>query len=341
VYLADPTVTGHVLQVCPTGCTYTLPSQALAAAVDGDTIEVQAGSYVDCAYVTRNNLIVRGVLGAGGVRPRIHSKVCGRKGIFVVQSTSVLLENLELDDAVDPTTQDLNWACIRFDSMAAARDLKVRNCWLHNADNGLLGNNTSTAPNRLVVEDSLFEQLGRGGYAHGLYVGTAVDLFVLRNSVVRSNHDDGHLVKSRAKRNVLECNSIASLEGLNSYGVDLPQGGDAVLRSNVLEAGPRISNSGNFLVNFAEENGNNAPHKLVLVNNALINDYSAQARVNLALTADTSGWSGNTYVGPGGAPNLVNYTGPVAFVSQPTRAAAGLPPYDMTPASLPAAPRCP
>jgi hypothetical protein len=214
-----------VLQVCPTGCTYALPSAAFAAAVDGDTIEIQYGDYVDCGYLTHDNLIVRGISNASGDRPKVHSKVCGRKGIFVVESGSVLIENLELYDAVDPTTNDKNWACVRLDSVATARNLKLRHCWLHDADDGVLGNNTSTAPNVVVFEDSLFEQLGRDGYAHGMYLGTAVDLFVLRNSVVRSNHSDGHLVKSRALKNIIECNTIAGLEGVNSYGVDLPQGG--------------------------------------------------------------------------------------------------------------------
>jgi len=341
IYLADPTVTGHVLQVCPSGCAYTLPSLALAAAIPGDTIEIQYGDYVDCAYVTQDNLIIRGISNASGARPKVHSKVCGRKGIFVVGSASVLIDNLELYDAVDPTTNDKNWACIRFDSAAGARNLKVRNCWLHDADDGLLGNNTSTAPNVVVVEDTLFEKLGRDGYAHGMYLGTAVDLFVLRNSVVRSNHSDGHLVKSRALRNIIECNTIASLEGVNSYGVDLPQGGDATLRDNVIEAGPHLSNSGNFMVNFAEENGNNAPHKLVLTNNWLINDYTVAGKVNLALPADTTGWANNRYVGAGSAPVLTNYTGPTAFTGFATRAAASLAAYDMTVASLPAPPRCP
>lgn len=340
VYLADPAVTGHVLRVCPSGCTYTLPSLALAAAVSGDTIEIQYGDYVDCASVTKDNLIIRGLSNASGARPKVHSKVCGRKGIFVIGSASVLIENLELYDAVDPTTMDKNWACIRFDSTVGARNLKVRNCWLHDADNGLLGNDISTAPNVLVIEDSLFERLGRDGYAHGMYVGSSVDLFVLRNSVVRSNHSDGHLVKSRALRNIVECNTIASLEGVNSYGVDLPQGGDATLRDNVIEAGPRLSNSGNFMVNFAEENGNNAPHKLVLTNNWLINDHTVQGKVNVALPADTAGWANNHYVGAGGAPNLVNYTGPSAFTGFATRAAASMAAYDMTIASLPAPPHC-
>ena len=97
----------------------------------------------------------------------------------------------------------------------------------------------------------------RAGFAHGMYLGTSVDLFVIRNSIVRSNHDDGHLVKSRAKQNIIECNTIAGLNGLNSFAIDLPQGGDATVRNNVIEQGPMINNSSNFMINFAEENTSN------------------------------------------------------------------------------------
>jgi hypothetical protein len=338
--LPDPVVTGHVLRVCAVGCDYTLPSLALAAAVDGDTIEIHSGDYVDCAFITRNNLVLRGVLSDQGLRPKIHSKVCDRKGIFVVQSEAVLIENLELSDAIDPTTTDENWACIRLDSLATARDLKVRNCWLHDADNGLLGNNISTAPNTVVVETSLLEQLGRAGYAHGLYLGAAVDLFVLRDSVVRSNRLDGHLVKSRAKRTVVECSTVAALEGLSSFGIDLPQGGNATLRGNVIQAGTRVSNSGNLMVNFAQENGDNAPHRLLLTDNVFINDFRNQGRINIARPADTSGWANNTYAGTGGSLLLVNYTGSAVFTNFDSRAAAGFPAYDMTIASLPGPSPC-
>jgi hypothetical protein len=340
-WLADPAVTGRVLRVCPTGCAYALPSAALAASQNGDTIEIGPGDYVDCGTIAHDDIIVRGLSAPDGGKPRVHSKVCGRKGIFIVQGGSVLIENLELYDAVDPTTNDMNWACIRFDSIATARNLIVRDSYLHDADDGLLGNNISTAPNTLLVENCVFERLGRAGYAHGLYVGTAVDLFVLRNSTVRSNHDDGHLVKSRAKHAVLECDTIAGLQGNNSYEIDLPQGGDALVQHSVVQAGPNLSNTGNTMITFAEENGNNAPHRLVLVDDVLIDDFTSAGKVTVAVAADTSGWAGDRYVGPGAAPTITGApTGAAAFTGSATRAAAGLPAYDGTMASLPVAPRC-
>jgi hypothetical protein len=340
-YLADPIVTGHVLQVCPAGCPYALPSGALAAAVSGDTIEIASARYTDCGVVSVDNLVLRGRSSDGGTPPRIGGKVCLGKGIFVVESAHVLFENLELADAVDPGT-DLNWAGIRLDSTATAGDLKVRHCFIHDADNGILGNDLALSPNTVVVEDSTFENLGRAGYAHGMYLGTAVDLFVLRNSVVHHNHDDGHLVKSRARRSVIECNTIAALDGPSSYAVDLPQGGDATVRDNVIEQGPAISNGGDFMIDFAEENGNNAPHSLVVQRNQFIDDYPGRAQINIARTpAATDGWAQNVYVGPGGSLKLTNYAGPDSFTNHADRASAGLPPYDGGLGSLPVAPRCP
>jgi hypothetical protein len=341
-YLPDPVVTGHVLEVCPTGCTYSKPSDAFNAAINGDTIQIDTGDYVDCGTITKDNIIIRGVLDNMGNRPRMGGMTCGRKGIIIVQGGNTLIENLELHDAVDPTTQDMNWACVRFDSVASARNLKLRNCWLHDADDGLLGNNISTAPNVVVIENSLFEKLGRAGYAHGMYLGTAVDLFVFRNSIVRNNHDDGHLMKSRALQNIVECSTVASLDGLNSYAIDFPQGGNATLRNVVVEQGPNINNGGNFFVNFGEENGNNAPHALTVTDTKFINDYTAQGQINLAVTpVTTNGWATNEYAGAGGSLMVTGGAGSSSFTNFPSRAAAGLGPYDGGLGSLPSPPVCP
>src|SRR6185295_2165760 len=145
--------------------------------------------------------------------------------------------------------------------------------------------------------------------------------------------------KSRAITNIIECNTIAALEGPNSVEVDLPQGGRATIHDNGSQAGPNLSNPGNYMINFDEENGNHAPHVIALFNHPLVNDYGVQRKVNLAVAADTSGWSGNEYVGAGAAPNLIGYTGPAAFTSFATRGAAGLPAYDTTMGSLPTPPR--
>ena len=340
--LEDPTLTGDVLKVCPSGCAYSLPSQALAAATDGSLIEISYGNYFDCGYVRKNNVVIRGISDNVGRRPRIHSKVCGRKAILVVQGSHVLIENLEFSDAIDAGGVDANWAGVRLDSTATAYNLKIRNCHFHDSDNGVLGNNGSFEDNRLVIEDSLFENLGRDGYAHGIYIGSGVNLFVLRNSIVRSNRNDGHLVKSRAETNIIECNSIVGLEGVSSYAVDLPDGGDTTIQSNVIHAGTKVSNSGNFIVQFAAENGKNAPHRLQLLDNYVVNDFRNQGHIKINVAdIDVSGWADNTYVGVGDGLKYTGMSPSMSFTKFSSRAQAGLPNYDGTMASLPSPPLCP
>src|SRR4051812_47918353 len=60
---ASAAVSGRTLQVGPSR-TYQKPSQAAAAALDGDTIEIDAGLYTGdvCAWY-RNDLVIRGVGG--------------------------------------------------------------------------------------------------------------------------------------------------------------------------------------------------------------------------------------------------------------------------------------
>jgi hypothetical protein len=277
-----------------------------------------------------------------GRLPKIHSKVCARKAILVVQSSHVLIENLEFSNAIDTAGLDENWAGVRLDSTATSFNLKIRNCHFHDSDNGVIGNNGSYIDNRLVIEDSLFEKLGRVGYAHGMYIGSGVKLFVLRNSIVRSNHDDGHLVKSRAHTSLIECNSIVGLEGLNSSAIDLPNGGSITLRNNVLHAGTKVSNSQNYMIQFASENSLNAPHKLVLKENYVVNDFPNQAQFKINIDGvDVSGWADNFYVGAGNGPKFTRPVVAPAFTNFLSRAQAGLPAYDNTMASLPAPPRCP
>ena len=342
--MPDPVVTGNKLQVCPTGggCQYSDVSSALSAMADGDTVEIQYGDYNDCGYITKNNVIIRGISNSAGQRPHIHSKVCGRKGLLVVSGTNTLIDNLELSNAQDFGGADRNWAGIRFDTADTSRNLKVTNCYFHDDDDGILGNNDSINGDNIVdIENSVFENCGRDGFAHGMYIGTGITFFALRNSKVISNALDGHLVKSRAMTGLLECNVIAGLNGANSYGIDFPQGGSYTVQKNFIEQGPKINNGGDFFIRFAEENQNNAPHKLLVLKNTFVNDYSAQGQINISTAADTSGWLGNIFAGTGGSLNLPGYSGPDSFTNYPTRQAAGLPAFDGTMASVPNVPPCP
>ncbi len=95
----------------------------------------------------------------------------------------------------------------------------------------------------LVVEDSEFGLAPRieGGLHHLLYVGR-IGRFTLRGSRFYSGFE-GHLVKSRARESRIAYNLIYDGEdGEASYEIDLPNGGLACVRGNLLGKSARAQN---------------------------------------------------------------------------------------------------
>ena len=131
---------------------------------------------------------------------------------------------------------DRNGACIRVEG----DDLTVRNVYFHDNEQGIL---SGPGGGTLLVENSVFERNGRDGRAHGLYINRKVDNFIFRNNKVLSTINEGHGVKSRAKRTVIEGNIIASLDARDSRAIDIPNGGEVIIRRNVLQKGPESANS--------------------------------------------------------------------------------------------------
>src|SRR5262249_18753664 len=84
---------GRVLSVGP-GKKFARPSQAAAAAKDGDVIEISPQTYAgDVAVWTASNLTIRGV----GNRPHLKANGASAqgKGIWVIQGNNTTVENLE------------------------------------------------------------------------------------------------------------------------------------------------------------------------------------------------------------------------------------------------------
>ena len=124
---------GKTLRVGP-GAAYAKPCAAFAAAAAGDVVEIDAsgnGTYDgDLCAIATSGLTIRGV---GG---RAHVDAAGQnaqgKGIWVVQGSDVVVENVELSGAAVP---DLNGAGIR----AEGKNLTVRGSYFHDDENGILG----------------------------------------------------------------------------------------------------------------------------------------------------------------------------------------------------------
>jgi hypothetical protein len=220
------------LRICPpegTGaCQFSDLASAVAAAYPGDTLVLAPGIHPSGANVSVDYVTVRGEPGA-----HLKGGAVEGKGALVISGAGVTVEGLECSEI---SVRDRNGACIRLE----APDLTVRNVNFHDNDQGILVG--GGASGTLLVENSRFERNGRGGRAHGLYVSSDIDEFVFTGNVVVSTKDEGHGVKSRAKKTVISGNIIAGLEARDSRAIDISNGGEVVIRGNVLQKGPNSSN---------------------------------------------------------------------------------------------------
>jgi MYXO-CTERM domain-containing protein len=282
--LAPEVAWGVTLTVGP-GRMYATPSAAAAAARDGDLVEIAAGTYRDIAVWRAQNLTIRGVGGMAHL-DATGLTIPNGKAIWVIAGRGYTLEHLEFSGARVP---DRNGAGIRQE----AAGLTVRDCFFHDNENGILAGADTTSD--IVVEASEFARNGAGdGQSHNLYIGN-VRSFTLRGCY---SHDAvvGHLVKSRAQANYLIANRITGEGGTDSYEVDLPNGGLAVLVGNILEQGSATQNP--VIVTFAEEGATNPTQRFYLVNNTLVNNRAGGTYVRLVGSASAV-VTNNLFLGAG------------------------------------------
>lgn len=299
---AAPVVTGRKLSV-GAGKTYTKPCAALMVAVDGDTIEIDAGTYTaDTCRFTANNLIIRGVggraiLDINGTRPS------GCKGLWVIGGRDVLIEDVEFSGAhLRPTDSfvvsgmcaaDRNGAGIRWEG----GNLTLRRVFMHDNDNGILGG--PDAASSLLVEYSEFRSNSYDGFSHNLYINNIGQLTFRYNYSSRTTAD-GHLLKSRAKKNVILYNRLSGEGSTSSYEVNLPNGGESYVIGNVIQQGPSTRN-GAMIDYMSEGLSSGYDNHIYVVNNTLVSERSGTATF-IQLAAGTSAQSvaiNNIMSGPG------------------------------------------
>lgn len=276
------------LQVGP-GRTYERPSQAAAAARDGDVVEIAAGEYSgDTATWRASNLTLRG---SGG---RAHLKADGKsaqgKAIWVIAGNQTTVEHIEFSGARVP---DRNGAGIRQEGAG----LTVRNCYFHDNEEGIL---TGANPaSEILIESSEFSGNGSGdGLSHNLYIGK-VGKFTFRGCYTHCARV-GHLIKSRAMENYILYNRITDeASGTASYEVDLPNGGKSFLVGNLIEQGAKSENS--TIVSYAEEGGSNPSQALYVSHNTIVNDRGSGLFIRVAGSAPATSALivNNAFVGPG------------------------------------------
>jgi hypothetical protein len=301
------------LNVCPSGCTYALPSSAMNAAVAGDTIQIQPGTYNDCMVINKNNITVVGVNGT----PKMVNRVCLQKGIIVTAAQNAVLRNIELSGA----TNNDNYAGIRHDALGF--NLTLDGVYIHDNDDGIL---SSSSGDTLLIKNSRFQNNGMNavsGMAHNLYIGHSASVTFL-NSTSNSAKLAGHEFKTRALKTVIDGSTIATLGGRDSRNIDISNGGEVLIRNSVLEKGPNSDNS-DMIAYGPEGIDTTKVNTFTMTGTVLIGDKVGTTSISYFKSPTSLNVSGNTYVAVAGAP-----TGNTVYAS---RSAAGFQAYPWLPAS--------
>ena len=275
--LPVPLAASNVLTV-GTGEEYATLSAALAAAHDGNVIDVKAGTYVNDFGTVHARVTIQGV---GGIASFVATKApTNLKGILTVDD-DVTIRNLSFSGAAIDDADGGNGAGIRYEGGVMVLD---HDSFSHNQD-GILAFPTlsNLTTNTIAITNSTFSNNGSGsGYTHNLYVGAVSTLTAtddtFEGAVV------GHEFKSRALANVITDNTFRDgPTGTASYDIDLPNGGKDIVSGNVIEKGPQAQNDA--MVHFGGEGIPYAGSSLTVSGNTFENDLGGQAVAVLNQTA--------------------------------------------------------
>jgi hypothetical protein len=286
-------------------------AKALSEAEDGATIIVRSGIYEEAAILRASRVTIRGELGA-----HLRGVAAEGKAALVIKGDDVVIEGLECSEI---KVSSGNGACIR----AEGTNLTLRRVHFHDSQEGLLGGN-----GLLVIEDSLFQRLGgdretQVGQAHGIYASHRVTRLELRRNRFLASKEEGHEIKSRARSTLIEDNVIASLDGVDSRLIDIPNGGEVVIRGNVLEIGPNSSNPDLIGLGLERSKTPELDHEVnsaLIENNTIIIDYGGPTRIINVLDFPEPLVRNNVMIGGSPQPDGDNRW----FID---RRAAGLGPY--------------
>jgi hypothetical protein len=266
---------------------YDKPSQAIAAAQNGDTIQIQPGQYYDCGVLQANNVTIEGVGPAAGVV--LTDKTCQGKALLVIEGANDTVRNLTLTRARVP---DGNGAGIR----AEGGSLTVDGVRFINNEEGILG--AATPQSTILVENSFFARNGicLDACSHAIYINRIALLRVIHSHFTDTR--DGHDIKSRAARTEVLDNDIEDgPTGTSSYLIEAPNGGGLVVSGNRLEKGPHTGNR-TAAIEIGAEGVDQATPEITVVDNNFTNDTGHRTALLYNVTATEAHLQGNHTTGP-------------------------------------------
>lgn len=248
----------------------------------GGIIRLEPGMYREGATLKKGK---DGVLITGAPGVIFDGASVGGKATFVIQSDGVTIDSVECKNV---KVRSRNGACVRLES----GDLTLRNVNFSHNENGIL---TWDRANKILIEDSIFEGNGKAGRAHGIYVSGAQQVIIRRTRIIGSK-DEGHGLKLRAKYILVENSVVASLEGNDSYLIDIPNGGRAIVRNSLLVEGANTANW--FLLSFGVEGTRFERNSLRLEKNIIVTDREGGSKfINLLEGLEGPELAGNVIVG--------------------------------------------
>ncbi|MDE2580535.1 MAG: hypothetical protein KGL52_02775 [Rhodospirillales bacterium] len=283
--LAMATACAATLHAGP-GQRYATPSQAIAAAHNGDTVMIAAGTYYDCAIVNQNDLTIEGV----GPKSIMTDKPCAGKALLVINGNNDTVKNLTLQRA---RVADGNGGGIR----AEGGNLTVDNVRFFNNQDGILSAPNAKATIRVLNSDFVHNGgcVNAGGCAHAIYVSPISELDVEHSRFYDTQ--TGHSIKSRALVTIVkDCTIEDGPDGTSSYQIDIPIGGSLIAEGNTLEKGPKSQNHANAIM-IGEEGVSQPTRQIIVKNNKLINNTGYTTVFVHNISATPAQLSGNTFSG--------------------------------------------
>lgn len=317
------------VSMCETGCDASKFADAVAMLKEGGTLTVKPGVYFDCIAIKKSIKLI-GEIAPDGSRAHLKRLACKGKAAIIVGARDVEIHGLKISEISVPS---LNGACIRVADMA--NTLLIRNIVCLDSENGILGG-ANNLDGVITIENSTFEGHGKNGKAHGIYINGGAKA-ILRNVNILAA-DDGHLLKTGARETLVEGSVLAALEGGSGAAINAYGGGKLTVRNSVLQLGPNTQNH-NFLA-YADEPQravSGGVHEILIEKNWIIYDNAARCcrwlfsdRTNIFGTISVRN---NNFVGHI-TPKIarIDMTQNKEFAD---RAAAGLPEYNGTLASMP------
>jgi hypothetical protein len=237
-----------------------VPSQAATVAGDGDQVEIDPGTYADCAVWKASRLTIEAT-GPGVV---LAGKVCADKGIFITLGDDITVRGVTFAGA---RGRFHNTAGIR----AFGDNLTVEASRFFDNENGILAGGSPSSVLRVTASEFHGNGSCQGACAHAIYAGQPIALLDVERCSFLDTHF-GHHVKSRARTTMVIGSRIEDgADGNSSYLIELPNGGNGLIQDNVLQKG-RHSDNPAAAISIGVEGVSNPTAVLIIRDNRFVSD---------------------------------------------------------------------